>query len=218
MIFYGTSLKRLAIGAAVVAVVAGLVGCNDSKEPAAQDKPSARETGLDPATGRRYPSYSLIGPYMEPTISHRQRVRAIRPSDPAEDLRRFDIVRATWWFDEHRARALGCSGAFRIIALPDEVWSQRRGVIHINGDPLFEPYSRRRGWRTLTMRDIPPKGTLTRVPKRTYLLMGDNRPAGGDSRSCGVAPASAILRVVEIDDHSGDPLGQVIPFGVRPPP
>ena len=65
----------------------------------------------------------------------------------------------------------------RSIGLPGEAWSERRGFTYIDGLLLAEPYlhAGRRDAQTKTMRDIPPAGTLQRIPKGMYLVEGDNR-------------------------------------------
>src|SRR5436309_5777366 len=86
----------------------------------------------------------------------------------------------------------GAGGTFvkRIIGLPGEVWEERAGYVYINGQKLDEPYihADRRDTQTLTMSDIPPRGTLTRIPKSEYLMMGDNRASSCDSRVWGLVP------------------------------
>ena len=49
------------------------------------------------------------------------------------------------------------------------------------------------------MKDIPPRGTLDRVPPRMYLVLGDNRRASCDSRVWGLVPLANIRgKIVEI--------------------
>jgi hypothetical protein len=99
----------------------------------------------------------------------------------------------------------------RVVGLPGEVWEERRGVVHINGEPLFEPYMRanRRDRRTLSMRDIPPRGTLRRIPAKMYLLIGDKRALVCDSRLQGLEKFKPNTwgKVVLIGDNQGRPTG-----------
>jgi signal peptidase I len=88
----------------------------------------------------------------------------------------------------------GASGRFvkRVIGLPGERWSERRGTILIDGRPLRETYLRpeRRGRESL------PGGRISRA---RYLLLGDNRSSSCDSRIWGTVPLRSFLgRVVEI--------------------
>jgi Signal peptidase, peptidase S26 len=109
----------------------------------------------------------------------------------------------------------------RVVGLSGEVWEERRGVVHINGEPLFEPYLRanRRDRRTLSTRDVPPRGTLRRIRAKMYLLMGDNRALVCDSRLQGLAKFKPNTwgKLVLIGDTQGRPTG-VPPRGYRPPP
>jgi signal peptidase I len=91
----------------------------------------------------------------------------------------------------------GAGGTFvkRIIGLPGDVWSERDGYVYIDGKKLSEPYvkSDRRDQQTLTMADIPPKGTMTSIPKHMYLMMGDNRSSSCDSRVWGLVPRGNLI-------------------------
>lgn len=96
------------------------------------------------------------------------------------------------------ARACGGSGGTfvkRIIGLPGDVWSERAGYVYINGKKLDEPYIRpdRRDTQTMTLKNIPPQGTLTRIPKGEYLMMGDNRADSCDSRRWGLVPRKNLI-------------------------
>ena len=97
----------------------------------------------------------------------------------------------------------GSSGLFfkRLIGLPSDVWEERNGYIHINGKQLEEPYvkSARRDHRTLTLKDLPPRGKYQRIPQGYYLVLGDNRRASCDSRQWGLVPRQNVAgKVVEI--------------------
>jgi signal peptidase I len=43
------------------------------------------------------------------------------------------------------------------------------------------------------MKNIPPQGTLTRIPKGEYLMMGDNRADSCDSRRWGLVPRKNLI-------------------------
>jgi signal peptidase I len=88
----------------------------------------------------------------------------------------------------------GTAGKFvkRVIGLPGERWSERRGTIVIDGRPLREPYVRsdRRDLQSL------PGG---RIRPAHYLLLGDNRAGSCDSRVWGTVPRRSLVgKVVEI--------------------
>jgi len=120
---------------------------------------------------------------------------------PPDRLRRGDIV--IFRAPQLAAFECGAAGFYlkRLIALPGDRWSERRGVVYINGKRLAEPYVRpdRRDPRTLTLKDIPPRGTLSKVPHRMYLVLGDNRRSSCDSRVFGLVPRANIIgRVVHV--------------------
>jgi signal peptidase I len=91
----------------------------------------------------------------------------------------------------------GSEGTFvkRLIGLPGDAWAERQGVVYINGRKLNEPYIRpdRRDTQTLSLGDIPPRGTMTRIPKGYYLMMGDNRSSSCDSRRWGLVPRKNLI-------------------------
>jgi signal peptidase I len=72
----------------------------------------------------------------------------------------------------------------RIIALPGERVEVRRGVVHVNGAPIPEPYA-----HDLTPYDMAP---LTLEPL-SYFVMGDNRGNSNDSRSFGPITRDEIV-------------------------
>ena len=91
----------------------------------------------------------------------------------------------------------GSKGTFvkRLIGLPGEVWAERDGYVYINGGKLIEPYikANRRGNESMTLADIPPRNTYTRIPKNYYLMMGDNRSSSCDSRRWGLVPRKNLI-------------------------
>lgn len=84
-----------------------------------------------------------------------------------ERLRRGDIV-------VFRSRERGATLVKRLIGLPGEhIGFAPGGVVHVNGEPIEEPYGR-------------PSGTYRgafEVPPDRYLVLGDNREASDDARS-----------------------------------
>jgi signal peptidase I len=149
--------------------------------------------------------YRIPSPSMEPTLhcarpepgcegDRSDRVLANRFIYHFRDPRRGEIV----VFHAPKAATAACIGGVfvkRVIGLPGEVWSERDGYTYIDGRRLSEPYvqATRRDTGTKTMRDIPPVGTLTRIPKDMYLMEGDNRDHSCDSRVWGLVPRSALI-------------------------
>jgi signal peptidase I len=149
--------------------------------------------------------YRIPSPSMEPTLhcarpqplcegGRSDRVLANRFIYHFRDPHRGEIV----VFHAPKAATSACIGGIfvkRVIGLPGEVWSEEAGYTYIDGKRLSEPYvqANRRDTQTKTMRDIPPAGTLQRIPKDMYLMEGDNRAHSCDSRVWGLVPRSAII-------------------------
>ena len=74
----------------------------------------------------------------------------------------------------------------RIVGLPGEQVSVRRGVVYIEGQRLIEPYvdPSRRG---ATSGNWPP------LAAGHYFLLGDNRAHSCDSRTWGAVPRSSLI-------------------------
>jgi signal peptidase I len=150
--------------------------------------------------------YRIPSPSMEPTLhcarpaplceaNHSDRVLANRFIYHFRNPKRGEIV----VFHSPQAAKVECppGGIFvkRIIGLPGDVWAERNGYTYINGRRLAEPYVSpdRRDAETKTMLDIPPTGTLRRIPKGMYLVEGDNRAHSCDSRVWGLVPRRSII-------------------------
>jgi signal peptidase I len=149
--------------------------------------------------------YRIPSPSMEPTLhcarpefgcegDSSDRVLANRFIYHFRDPRRGEIV----VFHAPKLATRECTGGIfvkRIIGLPGEVWAERDGYTYIDGRRLSEPYIQRgrRDMQTKTLLDIPPTGTLNRIPKDMYLMEGDNRAHSCDSRVWGLVPRSAII-------------------------
>ncbi len=153
----------------------------------------------------------IVNPYRIPTPSMEPALHCARPEPACEgdssdrvlanrfiyhfrDPKRGDIV----VFKAPKAAEQECIGGIfvkRIIGLPGERWAEREGFTYINGRKLSEPYvlPARRDFQTKTMRDIPPAGTLDRIPEGMYLMEGDNRAHSCDSRMWGLVPRDAII-------------------------
>jgi signal peptidase I len=74
----------------------------------------------------------------------------------------------------------------RVIGLPGEQVSERKGYFYVNGTKLNEPYL------SLYDRDSTTH-TWPRDGAKQYFVMGDNRIGSCDSRTWGTVPRSAFI-------------------------
>jgi len=113
------------------------------------------------------------------------KIAAARVSE-ARAPRRGDVV--VFETPSAARRLCGSSGIYvkRLIGLPGDVWSERDGVVYIDGRRLDEPYleQSRRDAETL-----PPR----RIRPGEYFFMGDNRRRSCDSRRWGTVPRHDII-------------------------
>ena len=111
--------------------------------------------------------------------------------------------------DAARRECIGGIFVKRIVGLPGEAWSERAGVTYIDGRRLAEPYiaPARRDRDTKELIDIPPVGTMRRIPPRMYLVEGDNRAHSCDSRVWGLVPRANIIGKVVLTYWPLDRLG-----------
>lgn len=72
----------------------------------------------------------------------------------------------------------------RVIGLPGDTVSIKKGIVYINGSPLEEPYELEK-----PRDDFKP----FTVPEGSIFVMGDNRNNSFDSRFWGVVPTDLII-------------------------
>ena len=144
----------------------------------------------------------IVNPYripsssMEPTLhcaqpqpgclaNYSDRVLANRFIYHFRDPHRGDIVVFTT--PEKAFEACGAGGTFvkRIIGLPNDVVTERRGTVFINGKPLDEPY--------VPTNERDQRSGRWTVPDGSYFMMGDNRAQSCDSREWGTVPRSDLI-------------------------
>jgi signal peptidase I len=141
--------------------------------------------------------YRIPSSSMEPTLhcarpgfrcesGSSDRVLANRVVYRLHDPRRGDVV--VFETPPKAARECGAGGTYvkRLVGLPGETWSERKGVVYIDGRKLAEPYlgpGRRDAdtWKT------------RKIPAGHYFFMGDNRQYSCDSRRWGTVPRTNIV-------------------------
>jgi signal peptidase I len=143
--------------------------------------------------------YVIPSPSMEPTLHcakpvancegrFSDRVIANRLAYRFRDPERGDIVvfRAPRAADRCELGRGGSPFVKRIVGLPGEVISERKGTIFVNGKRLTEPYvdPSRRG---------VSDGRWSRVAPGHYFMLGDNRTQSCDSRTWGTVPRSSLI-------------------------
>lgn len=90
----------------------------------------------------------------------------------------------------------------RIIGLPGETISARRGRVDITSRPVPEP------WLAHVRSSYTPAFGPALVPSNEYFVLGDNRAAGCDSRLYGPVPRAYILgKVVAIQPEPKPHIG-----------
>jgi signal peptidase I len=178
-------MRLLGLAAATLA----LAGCASDQDTKIYRVPSS---SMEPTLHCARPAPGCEAHQMDRVAAH-----PYGDSDPA----RGDIV--VFRTPPLALRECGAGGIYikRVIAVPGEVWTERSGVVYIDGRRLSEPYiqPKRRDTETHALLDIPPSGKYRKIPPDMYLLMGDNRASSCDSRRWGLVPRRYVIaRVFEI--------------------
>jgi signal peptidase I len=118
----------------------------------------------------------IVGDAMTPTLKDGQVLVLNKSAYDSASPRRGDII-------AFQTKNLFIS---RIVGLPGEALNIAGGAVSINGVPLPEPYLAAGTQTTAPQTDYS-------VPSSSYFVLSDNRShLGGDSRSFGPVPRSAI--------------------------
>jgi signal peptidase I len=169
-------MRRAALAAAALL----LAGCSSDRDTTIYRVPSS---SMEPTLHCARPALGCLAAEEDKVAAH-----AYGSDGPA----RGDVV--VFHTPAAARRECGAGGTFikRVIGLPGERWTERRGYVYVDGRRLDEPYIRASRRDTETFRGGP-------IPRARYLLLGDNRASSCDSRYWGLVPRGSILgKVFEI--------------------
>jgi len=166
-------MKKTVITLLAILVIS-LTGCDQNASEDNRQTPDSEITPSDSLT------FQMFGPSMTPTISDGEIINL----EKTNDFQRGDIVVYTNPYDENQRHVN------RIIGLPDETIKLEEGnVVVINnknsdGFELEEDYLNVKS-KGSTYPSIG-EGAISEfeLPNNGYLVLGDNRNASTDSRSC----------------------------------
>jgi signal peptidase I len=109
---------------------------------------------------------------------------------PVRDIRRGDIV--VFKYPEEPERDF----IKRVIGLPGDTIELRAKKVHVNGQPLDEPYvhflTPASDLSEVTSMDVRERYGPVTVPSGQYFVMGDNRDNSQDSRYWGFLPRNYV--------------------------
>jgi signal peptidase I len=169
-------MRRVALAAAAVA----LAGCSSDQDTKIYRVPSS---SMEPTLHCARPGIGCE--------ADKNDLVAVRPYGDGEpergDIVAFRTPPAAKW-------ECGSGGTFikRIVALPGESWSERKGYVYVDGRKLDEPYVRPE------RRDADTIGPIA-IPPGSYFLLGDNRVSSCDSRRWGSVPRRSVIgKAIEI--------------------
>lgn len=119
----------------------------------------------------------------------------------------------------------GQSYVKRLIGLPGDSLYVKDDVLYINNQPIAEPYLEPLKSQTegIFTQDFSLWDTIGEevIPEGYYFVLGDNRPASGDSRQFGLVPIESIQgetsivyfpfnQIKKINHYQLDTTGQVV--------
>jgi signal peptidase I len=119
------------------------------------------------------------GQSMEPNLHTDQRLVVEKLSYRFHGPQRFDVV--VLELPQQGEELL----IKRVVGLPGETVEIRNGIVHINGQPLEEPF--------LDVQTRPGRDNHVVVPPLHVYVLGDNRDHSNDSRSFGPVPIENIV-------------------------
>ena len=122
------------------------------------------------------------------------------------DIQRFDIV----VFEAPDAKELYVK---RVIGLPGDTIEVIDDVLYINGDAIHEPYLDDNRLNQNVFGNFTKDFTLqemtgkTKVPEKSFFVLGDNRINSKDSRSFGFIREESLIGEVKLRIYPLDKLG-----------
>ncbi len=126
--------------------------------------------------------FQIQGNSMSPALNNGDRIIVIKKFN-RKNLKRFDIIVFR--------NPLNTTDRVikRIIALPGEEISIKKGTVFINGQKLFQPFLFQYGDVIFNSVNI----NKIKIPKNSFYLMGDNRNSSKDSRIFGPVNSKIFL-------------------------
>jgi len=126
-----------------------------------------------------YQPVKVEGTSMAPLLTDQERIFINKFVYRFESIQRGDVV--VFWYPLDRSKSF----IKRVVALPGETIEIRRGVVHVNGQVIPEPYVPPR------YADVSDYGPA-KVPEDSYFVMGDHRISSNDSRVFGPVASQYI--------------------------
>ncbi len=116
---------------------------------------------------------TVDGPSMQPSLTHGDRLLVTKYTYKFSEVERGDII-----ICKYNDPIYPDMYVKRVIGLPGEMISIIDGVVHINGEPINEPYIT----RSLPGIDSHHNMAPYYIPEGKYFVIGDNRNNSADSR------------------------------------
>jgi signal peptidase I len=124
-------------------------------------------------------AFRVQGTSMLPLLEDGERIVVNKFVYRFRPIERGDVV--VFWYPKDPS----VSFIKRVVGLPGDTVELSKGVVHVNGAPVAEPYIRRQFKDSDT---YPP----VQVSKGFYYVLGDHRNSSNDSRSWGEVPERYI--------------------------
>lgn len=124
-------------------------------------------------------AFRVQGASMQPLLEDDERILVNKFAYRLGPIRRGDVV--VFWYPRDPA----VSFIKRVVGLPGDVVELRRGLVHVNGRRLNEP------WVAAEFRGHDSVGPVE-VERGHYFVLGDHRTSSNDSRAWGDVPERYI--------------------------